>query len=1289
MKNVSCLLRWHYCLLLLGLLSICSRALAAPPRHPASLAGPTPPGNYVFRDDNQNNIFDAAEPGIPNVQVNLYTSDGVLRETTLTTATGQFSFTSTIQPNTSYDIRITGANAPANRKLVLANQGSDDFADSDASLIGNTAVIVAQSSPTGTLANNFGFGFAAGDPDLSLTNVSDSYSVTRGATATCTITVTNFGGSTASNVVIRDTLDLGLDYVSSSPTGTTALLGTGQVQVTWLLGTLAAGASTNFSVTTRAINDGVLSNTAGVSSASADATPRNNVARTCFTVPVKLCAGDTYVTSLSANLTNIEWFRDGVSVGTGNSLTIATAGTYSYTSTTVGTDCQAGSCCPIIIYNGALPNLSVTLASASICAGESTVLSASGCTGTLAWNTGETTTSITVSPLVTTSYSVTCSPTAADACPASTTATVTVNPSVTATLSSATICDGTSATLTATGGTSYRFSDGTTNTTGLLASSPAITTTYSVTVTNAFGCTGIATGTITVNPAVTATVADQVICNGTTATLSVTAAGGTGFTYNWLPAGTGTTQTVTVSPTVTTNYSVIVTNSDGCSAVATATVLVNPAVVATLSSATICDGTSTTLTALGGTSYRFSDGTINGTGLFEVAPRLTTAYSVTVTNIYGCTAIATGIVTVNPAVTATVASQTICDGTTATLSVTAAGGTGFVYNWSPAGTGSTQTVSVSPTATTTYSVTVTNSDGCSTTATATVTVNPAVTATVANSTICYGTSATLTATATGGTGFTYTWSPAGTGTSQSVTVSPLVTTNYSVTVTNSFGCSAITTATVTVNPAVTATVADQIICDGTSAVLSVTASGGTGLTYAWSPVGTGNTSSVTVSPTVTTVYTVTVTNSDGCSTTATATVTVNPSVTATLSSATICDGTVASLTATGGTVYAFSDGTINGTGSFTVSPATTTTYSVTVTNVFGCSAVATGIVTVNPAVTATVASQTICYGTSATLTANATGGTGFSYAWSPVGTGSTQSVVVSPAITTNYSVTVTNSFGCSAVTTATVTVNPATTATIGVAPSQTICQGNTVQLTASATGGSTYSYLWSTGAVTQAISVTPTITTGYSVTVSNTETGCAAVASTTITVNPTPVLTVNSPTICQESTAILSLTGCTGTVTWSTGTTGATLEVTPFQTTVYSATCVLSTGCSATISTTVTVTPAPTVQAQNVVATRATCNGATANNDASIALTGMQNTVRVSISAADGTTLPDFASASPVTGGAFTFTNLPNPTQRVTYLIRLYGVDGGCTSTVTVTLDPAACTCPAPGCVPIMVRKIR
>ncbi|MBO0933879.1 SdrD B-like domain-containing protein, partial [Fibrella aquatilis] len=506
MKNATSFSSWPRCLLtLLGLLGLCTGTFAASPRPPALLAGPTPVGNYVFLDANQNNVFDAAENGIPSVRVCLYTSDGVLRETATTTPTGLFSFTTTIQPNTSYDIRIKAADAPANRRLVVARQGGDPTADSDATLVGNTAVIVVQSTPTGTLPTALGFGYAAGDPDLILTKTSDSFSVARGGTATFTLSVSNVGGSTATGVIVRDTLDTGMGYVSSSPAATTALLGSGKVQVTWNTGTLSASASATYTLTVSALADGVLTNTAGVTATSADGTPRNNLASASFSVPAKLCQGGAYVTSLAPNLTNVEWFRAGASVGTGNSLTIVTSGAYSYTAFAVGSDCQVSSCSPLIIYDGAVPNLTLASSASAICAGQSSVLSVSNCTGTVLWNTGATTTSITVSPTVTTGYSATCTPTAADACPSSVSATVTVNPSVTATLSSATICNGLVATITATGGTSYTLSDGQVNTTGIFSVSPALTTAYSVTVANSSGCTSLASGTVTVNPSVTAT----------------------------------------------------------------------------------------------------------------------------------------------------------------------------------------------------------------------------------------------------------------------------------------------------------------------------------------------------------------------------------------------------------------------------------------------------------------------------------------------------------------------------------------------------------------------------------------------------------------------------------------------------------------------------------------------------------------------------------------------------------------------------------------------------------------
>ena len=263
-------------------------------------------------------------------------------------------------------------------------------------------------------------------------------------------------------------------------------------------------------------------------------------------------------------------------------------------------------------------------------------------------------------------------------CVGTATGSVFVNPAVVATLSSATICNGTSTTLTATGGTSYRFSDGTTvttNSTGLLPVAPTTngSNPYSVTVTTALGCTAVASGSVFVNPAVVATLSSATICNGTSTTL--TATGGTSYRFSdGTTVTTNSTGLLPVAPTTNGSnpYSVTVTSQFGCVGTATGSVFVNPAVVATLSSATICNGTSTTLTATGGTSYRFSDGTTvttNSTGLLPVAPTTngSNPYSVTVTSQFGCVGTASGSVFVNPAVVATLSSATICNGTSTTL----------------------------------------------------------------------------------------------------------------------------------------------------------------------------------------------------------------------------------------------------------------------------------------------------------------------------------------------------------------------------------------------------------------------------------------------------------------------------------------------------------------------------------------------------------------------------------------------------------------------------------------------
>ncbi|MBO0933878.1 Ig-like domain-containing protein [Fibrella aquatilis] len=936
-------------------------------------------------------------------------------------------------------------------------------------------------------------------------------------------------------------------------------------------------------------------------SAIATATVTVNPALTALTAsasPTTICNG------ASSTLTATASGGTGITYAWSNGITTATqpvspSVTTVYTVTATNSTGCTRTASTTVTVNPAVTAVVAVSPSATICAGTSATLTASG-GNAFRWSTGATSAAIVVSPTSTTAYSVTVAN--ASGCSAITQATITVNPAVTATLSNTTICNGTAATLTATGGSSYTLSTGAVNTTGIFNVTPSTTTAYTVTVVNASGCSGVASGTVTVNPAVTVTVGSATICNGTSAILTANASGGTGFTYAWAPAGTGSTQTVTVSPAANTTYSVTVTNGNGCSAIATATVTVNPAVTATITASpsnTICNGTTATLTASGGTGFRWSTGAT--TAAINVSPTSTTAYSVTVTNGNGCSAIATTTITVNPAVTVTVGSATICNGTSATLTAIASGGSGFAYVWAPAGTGNTPTVTVSPTATTTYSVTVTNSNGCSAVTSATVTVNPAATAVItanpSNGAICNGTSATLTA--SGGTGFR--WSTG--ATSAAIVVAPTSTTAYSVTVTDANGCSATTQTTITVNPAVSVAVGSQTICNGTTATLSATAGGSTGLTYNWLPAGTGNTQTVTVSPTGTTTYTAVVTNSNGCSATTTATVTVNPAVTATVAvspSNTICQGTSATLTAAGGTTYRWSTGAT--TAAISVTPANSAIYSVTVTNGFGCSAVANSTITVNPAVNASLSNAVICNGTTASLTA--TGGS--AYTLSNGATNATGIFIVSPTTTTPYTVTVTNGNGCSAIATATVTVNPAVTAVVSVSPSSSICLGTSATITA--TGGSFYRFSDGTTITSNTsgqLVVTPTAvgSNPYAVTVTSGQ-SCSATASVVITVNALPQPSIlGTSTICAGGPISLTATPTTGlTYAWTGpgGNLGSSNPlIIPNSTTANSGTYQVrvtdANGCTATASRNVTVKPSPTVQILN---TSITC----ANNQPAVAI---------------------------------------------------------------------------------------
>lgn len=358
----------------------------------------------------------------------------------------------------------------------------------------------------------------------------------------------------------------------------------------------------------------------------------------------------------------------------------------------------------------------------------------------------------------------------------------------------------------------------------------------------------------------------------------------TPLTYSWNPPtflSNPNVQNPVCTPTATTTYTVTAT-SNGCSGTATVTVTINtpPTITSTPSSPTICGNGSVNLTAGGGDTYMWgpSAGLSSTTGANVTAnPSVTTTYTITGTDLNGCSATSTVTVTVDPVPTVTVTpnSPTICMNDTVTL--TAGGADTYSWIFSNELSSNTGTsVDAWPSVTTTYTITGTSLAGCVGTTTITVSVNPSPTVTITPSatTICNTTSAPLLASGAD----TYTWSPANSlssSTGAGVTATPNTTTTYTVTGTNSFGCVSTATVTVTVDPLPAANAGpDVTICTGSSTTLS--ASGGT--QYNWAPsAGLSSTTDANpiANPTVTTSYTVTVTDGS-CTATDVVVVNVNP-----------------------------------------------------------------------------------------------------------------------------------------------------------------------------------------------------------------------------------------------------------------------------------------------------------------------------------------------------------------------------------------------------------------------------
>jgi len=839
-----------------------------------------------------------------------------------------------------------------------------------------------------------------------------------------------------------------------------------------------------------------------------------------------------------------------------------------------------------------------------ICEGESITLTASGGTNYI-WNTGDTSNSIDVTPESTTTYTVTVSDDHGQSEDATVTVTVNTLPTANAGEDQS-ICEGDSITLTATGGISYLWNTG--ETTASIEVSPNVETIYSVEVSNNT-CSSLDDVTVFVNTAPILTITeDLVIVEGESALLTVSGSD----TYEW---NTGeTTDTITVTPLSTTTYTVVAVGPNGCLSDAEVTVTVIPELIANAGEdQTICYGETVTLTAIGGLNYVWNTGDTGAE--LSVNPTETTTYTVTVEDEFGYSDTDDVTVFVNDLPNISVNEDLfVMIGNSVTLTATG----GNTYSWS---TGeSTSEITVSPDVTTTYTVTGFSEAGCQSVAEVVVTVVEDLVANAGNDiTICLGESVTLNASG----GISYTWNTGDIGATQ--TFSPTETTTYTVTVTDGFGNSDTDDVTITVNSLPIAFAGeDKIICQGES--VELVAEGGD--SYLWSTGET--TSTINVIPNEDTVYTVEVFAND-CSATDDVAVFVMVAPELTVSDAiTIILGSSTIIEASGADSYVWSTGET--TSAVEVNPVETTTYSVTGFSINGCQITKEITVTVIAQVLANAGSDvSICNGESVTLTASG----GVDYDWS---TGDTSaSISVSPTQTTTYTVTVTDSFGNSDSDSVIVIVNNLPSLTIS--EDVTITEGESITLAVS--GAETYQ--WSTGETSSTITVSPLETTTYTVT-GYSATGCEVTEQVRVSVVADVIADAGSDvSICNGESVTLTASGGVD-YDWNTGDISPSITVSPTQTTTYTVTVMDSFGNSDTDSVIVTV------------------------NDLPI------------ISVSDNITIVEGESTSLSVNGAETYlwntgetsnTIIVSPTETTTYSVS--GITNSCTSElkdITVTVTP-------------------
>ena len=714
---------------------------------------------------------------------------------------------------------------------------------------------------------------------------------------------------------------------------------------------------------------------------------------------------------------------------------------------------------------------------------------------------------------------------------------------------------------------------------------------YTVTLTDANGCTATCSTGIEETPPINITCTPAVVncADANSGAINTQVSGGLApYTYQW--SNGATTENLNNIPVG--DYEITVTDAEGCSSVCqTEVVPAEPVYVIPDVTHLQCGGTeegTVNLTVWGGTApftYLWDNGAttdhLSGVGAGQ--------YVVTVTDAYSCTS--TCIATINgpSELTAACSSEAIdCAGANdGTVTVLVTGGVGpYTYQWNTGAT--TATLNNLPGGI--YSVTVTDANNCEVSCSRTVFEPTALTVSCTSESLPCAGEATGSAhlNVSGGTApYTYLWNNGATTTD----LTNLSTGTYEVTVTDANGCTASCTTTIEIPTTLALSCSSTaVLCHGTNTgTASVIPSGGTApYTFTWSNGAT----TAQLDALVAGDYAVTITDANGCTATCGVSVEDLPTLAVTCISEEIaCHGDnlgAASVNVSGGQApYSFVWS--NGSTSATIDNLTAGDYTVTVVDANGCEAICTTVIDEPTALTITCNSETTDCTGSATGQAgvSVSGGTApYTYQWN---TGATTSGITN-LVSGGYTVTVTDSKGCVAICQTTVDEPAALIAT---------CQSEAVECTGSnsgsveviATGGlSPYQYVWSNGATDSKLNNLPAGT--YKVTITDAK-GCTAICESTVNETVAMVLSCNNSAVqcAGANTGSVGLTVGGGvapfTYLWSNGATTSTVDALTAGS--YSVTVTDANGCTASCQTQVEEITHLTI---SVNKTDVVCNGA-------------------------------------------------------------------------------------------------